>query len=63
VSDSALYHWCRQLAQQGEQAFAGSGHQRAEQEEIRRLKRELEVRRQERASFKKVVSISSRDAR
>ena len=50
VSDSALYHWCKQLA---EQAFPGSGHQTAEQEEIRRLKRELEVTRQERDILKK----------
>jgi transposase len=63
VSDSALYHWCKQLADQGEQAFPGSGHQSAEQDEIRRLKRELEVTRQERDILKKVVSIYSRDAR
>jgi transposase len=53
VSDSALYHWCKQLAEQGEQAFPGSGHQSAEQEEIRRLKHELEVTRQERDILKK----------
>ncbi len=29
VSDSALYHWSKQLADQGEQAFPGSGHQTA----------------------------------
>ena len=63
VSDSALYHWCKQLADQGEQAFPGSGHQTAEQEEIRRLKRELEVTRQERDILKKVVGIYSREAR
>src|ERR1051326_832986 len=63
VSEPALYNWCKQLAEQGEQAFPGSGHQRAEQEEIRRLKRELEVTRQERDILKKVVSIYSRDAR
>jgi transposase len=63
VSDSALYHWCKQLADQGEQAFPGSGHQTAEQEEIRRLKRELEVMRQERDILKKVVGIYSREAR
>jgi transposase len=63
VSETALYNWCKQLAEQGEQAFPGSGHQTAEQEEIRRLKRELEVTRQERDILKKVVSISSRDAR
>jgi transposase len=63
VSDSALYHWCKQQAEQGEQAFPGSGHQSAEQEEIRRLKRELEVTRQKRDILKKVISIYSRDAR
>ena len=63
VSETALYNWCKQLAEQGEQAFPGSGHQSPEQEEIRRLKRELEVTRQERDILKKVVSIYSRDAR
>ncbi len=29
ISDSALYHWSKQLAYQGEQAFPGSGHQTA----------------------------------
>jgi transposase len=63
IADSTLHHWRKQFAQQGEQAFPGSGHQTAEQEEIRRLKRELEVTRQERDILKKVVSIYSRDAR
>ena len=63
VSETALYNWGKQLVEQGEQAFPGSGHQSAEQEEIRRLKRELEITRQERDILKKVVSIYSRDAR
>ncbi len=29
ISDSALYHWCKQWEEQGEQAFPGSGHQTA----------------------------------
>ncbi len=63
ISDSALSKWCKQLVEQGEQAFPGSGHQSAEQEEIRRLRRELEVTRQERDILKKVVGIYSREAR
>jgi transposase len=63
VSDSALYHWCKQLAEQGEQAFPGSGHQTEQEEELRRLRRELEVTRQERDILKKVVSIFSRESR
>ena len=63
VSDSALYHWSKQLAEHGEQAFPGSGHQTAQEEELRRLKRELEITRQERDILKKVVSIFSRESR
>ena len=48
VSETALYNWGKQLGQQGEQAFPGSGHQSAEQE---------------RDILKKVVSIYSRDAK
>jgi len=63
ISDRALYQWCKHLADQGEQAFPGSGHQTAQEEELRRLKRELEVTRQERDILKKVVSIYSRESR
>ena len=63
ISDSALYHWSKQLADQGEQAFPGSGHQTGQEEELRRLKRELDVTRQERDILKKVVSIFSRESR
>ena len=51
--DRALYHWSKQFAEEGEQAFPGSGHQSAQEEEIRRLKRELEITRQERDILKK----------
>jgi transposase len=53
IGDSTSHHWCQQLAEQGEQAFHGSRHQTAQEEEIRRLKRELEVTRQERDILKK----------
>src|SRR5216683_1170738 len=52
ISDSALYHWSKQLADQGGQAFPGSGHQTAQEEELRRLKRELDITRQERDILK-----------
>lgn len=53
VSDSSLSRWCRECGAHGEQAFPGSGHQLPEQEELRRLKRELEVVRMERDILKK----------
>ena len=59
IGDSTLHHWCQQLAEQGEQAFSGSGHQTPQEEELRRLKRELEVTRQERAILTKALAIFS----
>jgi len=50
-----LHHWCKLMAEQGEQAFPGSGHQTAQEEELRRLKHELEVVRQERDILKPSV--------
>jgi transposase len=53
ISDSALYTWRKQLAEEGEQAFAGKGHQSELEEENRRLRREVEVLKQEREVLKK----------
>jgi transposase len=63
VSDSAIYQWQKQFAEKGPDAFPGTGHQSALEEENRRLKRELEITRQERDILKKVVSIFSREQR
>lgn len=60
ISDSSLSRWCQEYGAHGEQAFPGSGHQLPEQEEIRQLKRELEVVRMERDILKKAVAIFSR---
>lgn len=48
IADSTLHHWCKLFSAQGGQAFPGSGHQTPQEEEVRHLKRELEVTRQER---------------
>jgi transposase len=57
VSDSALSKWCKEFERQGQEAFPGKGHQTALEEENRKLKREIEILRQERDSLKKAVSI------
>jgi transposase len=48
ISDSALCKWCKELRTHGEQAFPGKGHQTALEEELRQLKRENEILKQER---------------
>ena len=50
----------REFTEAGAQAFPGSGHQTEASEELRRLKRELEVTRQERDILKKALAIFSR---
>jgi len=53
IADSAIHSWRKLYGAQGEQAFPGSGHQTAQEEEIRHLKRENELLRQERDILKK----------
>ena len=60
IADSTLHHWCKEFAEHDQQAFVGSGHQTPQEEELRRLKRELEVTRQERDILKKALAIFSR---
>src|SRR6266568_1616305 len=60
IADSTLHHWRKLFSEQGEQSFPGSGHQTPQEEEIRHLKRENELLRQERDVLKKAIGIFSR---
>jgi transposase len=60
ISDTSIHQWRKELAEHGPEAFPGSGHQTAQEEEIRRLKRELEITKQERDILKKAIGIFSR---
>lgn len=53
ISDTSIHQWRKELAEHGPEAFPGSGHQTAQEEEVRRLKRELEIVKQERDILKK----------
>jgi transposase len=57
LSRGCLYNWRKQLEREGSQAFRGKGQLKAEDEEIRRLKRELAIVRQERDILKKAMAI------
>ena len=59
ISDSALHRWIRELEGHGGAAFPGHGKQvlTPEQAEIKRLKRELDIARQERDVLKKAVAL------
>jgi transposase len=57
ISASALSKWCKECGEPGEEAFPGKGHQTAVEEENRKLKREIEILRQEREILKKAVAL------
>jgi transposase len=60
IGDGCLRQWKGQLKAGGSQAFPGHGRVSADQEELVRLRRELEIVRQERDILKKAVAIFSR---
>ncbi len=60
VQESVLGRWRKQLAEDPAEAFPGKGHLKSQDEELRRLRRENEILRQERDILKKAVGIFSR---
>ena len=58
LDPSTLRHWIKQLNDDPERAFPGRGH--ARDEEMRRLRREVETLRMERDVLKKALGIFSR---
>ena len=60
ISRASLGHWISQYKREGEKSFPGSGH--VVDEELRALRRELQLVRQERDILKKAVAIFSTPA-
>ena len=57
LSEGLLKQWVRRANREGEQAFPGHGNLRADEAELRRLRRENEILRQERDILKKAIAI------
>jgi transposase len=60
INENLLHRWRSQLSQEGEAAFPGKGHQSPEQEELRRLRRQLADVTEERDILKKALAVFSR---
>ncbi len=64
IGDGCLRQWKKKLAAEGEKAFPGPGRPGPDQqEEVARLRRELEIAQQERDILKKAIAIFSRQSR
>jgi transposase len=59
ITPGLLHKWKARMKTDGAQAFSGKGHQKEDEEQLRRLKREVEVLRQEREILKKALAIFS----
>lgn len=60
ISDNVIYRWIKQYREDPENAFPGKGKLKPEDEELRRLRRELADVKEERDILKKVVNIFSK---
>jgi len=61
ITPGLLQKWRARQRQEGEQAFPGKGHQTELEAELRRLRRENEILRQERDILKKAIQVFSKD--
>lgn len=60
IYQGAIGTWRKKLEADPEDAFPGKGSQKPLEEEVRRLRRELEIAREERDILKKAVAIFSK---
>lgn len=60
IDVNTLYHWKRELLEEAEGAFPGKGHLTAQEEEIRRLRRELKQAEEDREILKKALGYFSK---
>ena len=62
ISRSLLGRWKKELQDDNSQAFPGKGHLRPEEEELRRLRRENALLRQERDILKKAAAFFAKES-
>jgi transposase len=60
IDANTLYHWKKEFLKEGEEAFPGKGNLTAQEEEIRRLRRELKQAEEDREILKKALGYFSR---
>lgn len=63
LPEGLLKQWVRKAKRDGEAAFPGRGRLTATDEEMRRLRRENEILRQERDILKKAIAIFTQEPR
>lgn len=60
---NTLHHWKRELTADGSAAFPGKGRLSPQEEELRKLRRELEEAKEDREILKKALAFFSKDGK
>jgi transposase len=60
INENVLYRWIKQYREDPRNSFPGNGRLKPEEEEMRKLRKELMDTKEERDILKKVVSIFSK---
>ena len=63
ISANSLHKWKRELSSEGSEAFPGKGRLGPQEEEIRRLRRELAQAKEDREILKKALGFFSKDGK
>ena len=63
ISDNTLFLWKNKYLEDAKNAFPGKGHMKPEEEEIRRLKKEVAHLTMERDILKKAVAFFAKEER
>jgi transposase len=63
VTPTSIRKWVKQYSEHGDNAFPGKGKLRPEDEEFRKLKRQIADLKEENKILKKAMAIFSRDER
>lgn len=62
INPNVLARWKKEFTNNNSQAFPGSGHLKPEEEELRRLRRENALLRQERDILKKAAAFFAKES-
>ena len=62
INSNVLTRWKKEFTNNNSQAFPGSGHLKPEEEELRRLRRENALLRQERDILKKAAAFFAKES-
>ena len=63
IDPNMLYRWKGKLTTEGSESFPGKGHLSSHEEELRRLRRELEQVKEDREILKKALAFFSKNGR